>query len=482
MTLDRIPKNKILKLVYFSAHCFNQRNKKVRHWDNPCLEMAAPRLHPSTVFLSLIVVVIKLFGIGKACFSDPACPLSGHYCGILFVRVVPTTSLQLQVLQSLSTSQCHFHLITPRVPTLFKRNAFILTPSALHTLSRVTPVQNLEVRSTDLSAEFASLPQQIDSTESIDNISLDSRYYALPLIYAGWHALANLHGAHVSLIQYGKSWNGNPLIAIRVSFNNSCTNCDRQRKVLLVSALLHAREWATVTVAHRVIFDLLTQEGMRLLEQNDIDVVVVPIANPDGYKYSRNGDRLWRRNRPPFSTFKCAAVDLYLNFPPVAPTASGANLISWSLDPCSSEYGGPYPLSEPETRGLFHLVTDIIGIDRLAAHIDVHSYGSVVRGPWHIADTANPHTVNMLDEIGEKLAQIMRSVHGMTYTYRRHSSFYSGYLADWLFSHGTFSYVVSIRPVRDTDFERAFALPEGEIRAAADEVAAAVRTIMKLLK
>lgn len=444
--------------------------------------MAALRPRNTTVSLRLIVVAIKLFGIVNACFSDPACPLSGDYCNILFVRVVPTTSSQLQVLQSLSTSQCHFHLITPRIPTLFKRNAFILTPSALHTLSRVTPAQDLEVRSTNLSAEFATLPQQISSTESIDSISLESRYYTLPLLYANWQALSNLHRAHVSLIQYGKSWNGNPLVAFRVSFDKPCTSCNSKRKVLLVTGLLHAREWATVSVAHRVIFELLAQDGLCLLKQNDIDVVVVPMANPDGYEYSRDGDRLWRRNRPPFSTFKCGAVDLHLNFPPVTHTASGAGTLSWTLDPCSDEYGGPFPLSEPEARGLFHLVTEIIGVDRLAAHIDMHSYGSVVSGPWHIAETENAQTVQMLDDIGEKLAQKMSSVHGMTYMYRRHSSSYSGYLADWLFSHGTFSYVVSIRPVRDTDFERAFALPEHEVRVATDEVVAAVKTIITLVK
>lgn len=425
--------------------------------------------------LYLTLIVATTFIATRACYSNAACPLTGDYCNISFVRVTPTTALQLHVLKSLFYDRCHFHLITPRVPTLFKRNAFILTPTALQVVASVTRPGAVETRATDLSAEFARLPRQLEHVASVDDVRPDAHYYTLPLLYASWARLAEHHRAHVTALRYGSSWGGRPLLALHVS-PRATGDSSGARRIVLVTAALHAREWATVSAADRVLREMLTARGMRALGLRALDVVVVPMANPDGYAYSRDDDRLWRRNRPPRSGFKCAAVDLHLNFPSVAQSSAAR-----PADPCSDEYAGPSPLSELESRGLAHLVASVYGAARIAAHLDLHSYGASVRAPWHVPEAVAIDRLFELDSVGERIADAMASVHGMPYAYNRRASSYKGYFADWVFSHGVLSYTVSIRPVRDTDFERAFALPADEVRAAGDEVVAAVEAIIQLL-
>lgn len=44
-----------------------------------------------------------------------------------------------------------------------------------------------------------------------------------------------------------------------------------------------------------------------------VDLVFIPVANPDGYVYSHHTDRFWNKNRRPVSA-SCNGVDLNRNF------------------------------------------------------------------------------------------------------------------------------------------------------------------------
>ena len=76
-------------------------------------------------------------------------------------------------------------------------------------------------------------------------------------------------------------------------------------------------------------------------------IVIYPLLSPDGYEYSRDHDRFWRKNRNPntktFNPFNCQGVDLNRNYD-----------IDWdignSLDQCSIIYAGISAFSEPESR------------------------------------------------------------------------------------------------------------------------------------
>lgn len=63
-----------------------------------------------------------------------------------------------------------------------------------------------------------------------------------------------------------------------------------------VQAGMHAREWIAPPVAMFLVDRLLWHEK-DLLER--VNVYVLPSANPDGYEYSRDEDRMWRKTRSP---------------------------------------------------------------------------------------------------------------------------------------------------------------------------------------
>lgn len=60
------------------------------------------------------------------------------------------------------------------------------------------------------------------------------------------------------------------------------------KPVIYMETLLHAREWitqsATLYAIEKLIIDV---EDSDLV--NDIDWIIVPIANPDGYEFSHDG-------------------------------------------------------------------------------------------------------------------------------------------------------------------------------------------------
>lgn len=64
-----------------------------------------------------------------------------------------------------------------------------------------------------------------------------------------------------------------------------------------MEAMIHAREWVTTPVAlysvHRLVEDLRS-EDRDLLE--DVDWIILPLVNPDGYEYSHTHVRTSRHN------------------------------------------------------------------------------------------------------------------------------------------------------------------------------------------
>ncbi|KAJ8683301.1 hypothetical protein QAD02_019093 [Eretmocerus hayati] len=176
--------------------------------------------------------------------------------------------------------------------------------------------------------------------------------------------LAQRHG-DVKIITIGKSYDGRDIWGIKIS------NGNQSNSILFIDAGIHAREWIAPTTALYAIKSFI-QERTKF---PNIDIIVVPLLNPDGYEFSRSSsnNRMWRKNRSQNLNSTCRGVDLNRNFD-----------INWDAqkgnsDPCRDTYGGRAPFSEPETRALKNFF--LSNMKRVKVHITLHSPISSIMYP-----------------------------------------------------------------------------------------------------
>jgi carboxypeptidase A2 len=263
-----------------------------------------------------------------------------------------------------------------------------------------------------------------------------------------------------SVFLVGLSIEGREIRGIRI------TGPGADKPAVLINGCQHAREWiapkATIYAADRLIGEYDVDPVVKDLV-DDVEFLLVPIVNPDGYVYSWGSDRWWRTNRRDNGdgTF---GVDLNRNW-----------AYEWGHDNGSSPvpghelYRGPAPFSEPETqamRDLFQANPQIVG------NIDFHSYGQLILYPWSYGYDIAPDAL-LLHLLGETMAASIQGVHGRHYNNQQGVILYpaSGAIIDWVYGdQGVFSYTVELR----TGYPTVFELPPEEIIPNCEEVFPAV--------
>ncbi len=152
----------------------------------------------------------------------------------------------------------------------------------------------------------------------------------------------------------GQTTNGQDITAVRVTRNPGRTRLGRRPTTVYVAAQ-HAREWITPEMVRRLLDYYLTGYGSdpqitSIIDNNEL--WFIPVANPDGYDYTHDAERLWRKNlRDNNGDGQITAgdgVDLNRNFP----TRWGYDNEGSSPNFGSETYRGPGPMSEPEDQAL----------------------------------------------------------------------------------------------------------------------------------
>ncbi|CAB3219977.1 unnamed protein product [Arctia plantaginis] len=171
----------------------------------------------------------------------------------------------------------------------------------------------------------------------------------------------------VTLVNVGKSFEGRDIKYLKISTTNFM---DTSKPIYFMDASMHAREWVTTPVTlysiYRLVENLRTEDNDLL---TDIDWIILPLVNPDGYEYTHTHERLWRKTRSinP-TTDTCIGVDANRNFD------VAFNTVGVSSNPCAMTYPGWEPFSEVETR----YVRDILfeHLDRIQIYMNIHSHGN----------------------------------------------------------------------------------------------------------
>jgi hypothetical protein len=178
----------------------------------------------------------------------------------------------------------------------------------------------------------------------------------------------------VKLEVLGQTHQGRDLIALKVTQNAKSVR-DGSRPAVLYSSNQHAREWISLEVNRRLLHYFIDRwqandpEIRSLLQNTELWFVIS--ANPDGYQYTFDHERLWRKNlrdnNGDGQITVSDGVDPNRNFDEHWAYDNEGS----SPDPADETYRGPSAASEPETKAMQGL------IDRIKPKFqsNLHSFG-----------------------------------------------------------------------------------------------------------
>jgi extracellular matrix protein 14 len=211
----------------------------------------------------------------------------------------------------------------------------------------------------------------------------------------------------------GKSYEGRDIYAMRLSAPNSSSPTAAPRQTILVTGGLHGREWISTSTVNYLLWSIVTsyeKEPMLTKLLQRFDLVFVPVLNPDGYEYTWQTNRLWRKSRQLTKMRFCRGLDLDHAFG----YAWGA--LEHETDPCSESYGGDEPFQAVEASELAKWAkNETENGTKFAAFIDLHSYSQQVLFPYSHTCSVEPPNLENLEELAIGLAKAIRLSNGESY-------------------------------------------------------------------
>lgn len=151
-----------------------------------------------------------------------------------------------------------------------------------------------------------------------------------------------------------------------VTISKGMTEADT-KPALFYTGTIHAREWIGIELAMafaKYVIDHIDYDPQLIDLLDRTTFYMVPVANPDGFEYSRNHFSFWRKNRRQ-NADGSFGVDLNRNF--------SVGFVP-NKNTSSNVYPGPAPFSEPETSALKDFVEAHANI---TIALDYHSQGNV---------------------------------------------------------------------------------------------------------
>ncbi|KAM3857148.1 carboxypeptidase B2 [Diretmus argenteus] len=385
------------------------------------------------------------------------------------LSITPTTQAQVDILKNAST-EYETVLWQPVSPHYIKEETQVhlfVPANSSETIKDLlqTHAITYEVLLANTN-EMIEMQTRNDSTDPRSSASYYERYHTLEDIYFWINKTTLEHPAMVTAILIGSSYEKRPLYVLKLSVEDK-----PNKKAIWLDCGIHAREWISPAfclwfVQYSLFYYKQNPDITSILD--NMDVYVLPVMNPDGYRYTWTTNRMWRKNRSESPDGACYGVDLNRNFDAKWCTEGASD------KPCSEIYCGQFPQSEPESEAVANFLR--IHKDSVQLYLTIHSYSQMLLFPYsYTLDEADNHNdmLAMAQEAAQKIRRHYRNI------YKYGAGAKTIYLApggsdDWAYNLGikyAFTFELQDRG------RYGFLLPPSHISKACNEALIAVKTI-----
>jgi len=268
-----------------------------------------------------------------------------------------------------------------------------------------------------------------------------------------------------NVINIGKSYEGRDMNVLAI------TKAGPGAPNVWLEAGIHAREWIAPAVATFIIRELVEDYDEHPEYVDNINWYLLPSANPDGYAYSWEHDRLWRKTRSDNGgILGCKGVDPNRNWD----CHWGEKGVSHNR--CQETYCGPEAMSEVETRNIRDFVTTLDPVPVLGHCF--HSYSQLWLWPYGYDYNSYPENKEEIQQLAIDAAAALFEVHGTFFDPINSADLYpaAGASDDWYKGVlGTrFSFTTELR---DTG-AHGFILPKEQIIESGEEMWAGFEVVI----
>ncbi|XP_016409076.1 carboxypeptidase A6-like [Sinocyclocheilus rhinocerous] len=391
--------------------------------------MAFTDLSSSVLLGCVIIFSTVLYPVDSYLYNN-------RYFGDQVLRIIPSSDTEVQAVKQLFQNLT-VDLWKPNSAYMIQENS----PVDVHVGRNKTQWLRRRLRQAHIHYEVLISNLQTEIEKKIGHQTSRKRRSEFQYDYEVYHPLEDIqswmfemnrtHPHLVELFSIGQSYEGRPLYVLQAL--NSYQHDSSMRRLM-----------------------------------NQLNFYIMPVFNVDGYHYSWETDRFWRKTRSKIPKYHCRGVDANRNWK-VKWCDEGA-----SLHPCDDTYCGPFPESEPEVKAVAKFLRK--HKKRVKAYISIHAYAQMLLYPYSYKYATIPN-FNCVESAAQNAVSALYSAYGVRYRYGPASTtlyMSSGSSIDWAYKNGI-PYAFAFE-LRDTGYF-GFLLPEALINPTCTETMRAVKTI-----
>jgi len=392
------------------------------------------------------------------------------YDGYKVFRTGKLNSTNAALLRQLQVSSSHIDFWTEPAPG--RRTDVMVNPETVSHME--TFFKNNDIHFHEMVDDVQSMLREVDQSRRRSvrrgnrKYDLDwDDYYDHDTLNQFLDALAEAND-FAEVISIGQSYEGRDMKVLAV------TKAGPGAPNVWLEAGIHAREWIAPAVATFIMRELVEDYAEHPEYLDKINWYLLPSANPDGYMYSHNSDRLWRKTRSDTgSPLGCKGVDPNRNWGFHFGESGTSN------DKCSEIYPGKTAFSEIETTNIKNFVETLDPVPILGHCF--HSYSQLWLWPYGYDYNAYPENYKEIEQLAIDASDALFQVHGTVFDPINSADLYpaAGASDDWYKGVlGTrFAFTTELR---DTG-RYGFVLPPGQIIPSGEEMWAGFEVVIKKL-